>query len=89
MKKPFKETKFAKLLGGAVKVVIGGVVDGIPGGETLVRLISKTPDDQESTNKSDFGRFLVVVVIGVAILGVIIGKLSPGQLDGIIESLGK
>ena len=89
MGKPFKKTRIGKLLGGLGKVAIAGAADFIPGGETLIRLVTKTPEDQDSTNGTDLGRIIVVVIIGVAIIGVITGKLTSDQLDSIIESLGK
>ena len=89
MGKPFKKTKIGKLLGGLGKVVLAGSVDFIPGAETLIRLVSKTPEDEENTNHSDFYRFAVVVVICISVIGLISGKLSPEQHEGIINSLGK
>ena len=89
MSKKFKNTKIGKILGGLGKVAIAGVADFVPGGETIVRLVSKTPEDQESTNSSDLGRIIVVVIIGISIIGLIMGKLNSDQLDSIIESLGK
>ena len=89
MKKPFKKSKFGRVLIGLSKVAIAGAVDFIPGGETIARLVKKTPEDEDNTNGEDVGRIIVVIVLGITIIGVLLGKLTSEQLDGIINSLSE
>jgi hypothetical protein len=94
MKKPFGKTKIGSILKSVVKVGLNTVVDIIPAGESVKKIIKNVAangnNTQEATGSKPelFKIVRAVFVIGLAI-ALMLGKIDFDTLEKIVETIGK
>ena len=72
-----------------VKNIALGVLDFVPAGDTIKRLVEKPKEGDSNSNGDYAARIAVASVVGLLVIGNITGKVSLETLTKIIGMLGE